>query len=205
MSKQTNKIKELEPFIQEFEQILSRDFNSMNLEQLKQAQGDFCKVAGMKDDRETISPTDEQMKARDLMWFRITEEEHKNEKVKVNDLFHSSWGYDQTNVEMFKIVKISPSGKTCEVVQIGMKSIEGSGGFMSDSVGPDPDIILHESDKYRVKIDRSHSWHPYKKEQLPIGEIHLRGSIPYASGDNTHLQNLYKIKENGTTGRSWYA
>lgn len=199
-----NKIKELEPFIQEFEQVLSRDFNKMNLEQLKQAQEDFCKVAGMKDDRETITPTDEQMKARDLMWFRITEEEHKNERVKIGDLFHSSWGYDQTNVEMFKIVKISPSGKTCQVVQIGMKSEEGSGGFMSDSVMPDPGNVLNDGKQYRVKIHRSSSWHPYKKEHIEIGEIHLRGSIPYAQ-DYTHLQNLYKIKKDQSTARSWYA
>ena len=200
-----NQPKELEPFIQEFEQVLSRDFNNMNLEQLKQAQEDFCKVAGMRDDRETICPTDEQTKARDLMWFRITEEEHKSERVKIGDLFHSSWGYDQTNVEMFKIIKLSPSGKTCQVVQIGMKTKEGSSGFMSDSVTPDPDTVLNEGKQYRVKITRSHSWHPYKKEHLPIGEIHLRGSIPFASGDNTHLQNIYKIKKDESTGRSWYA
>jgi len=218
--RQTNKIKELEPFIQEFEQILSRDFNNMNLEQLKQSQDDFCKVAGMKDDRETISPTDEQTKARDLMWFRITEEEHKNDKVKTGDLFHTSWGYDQTNTEMYKVVGFTKSGKSAIVREIGMKTKEGSEGFMSDQVMPDPNNelkrqIYDEKKHYnidtnenkpdlKVKISRSSSWHPYKQNHIEIGEIHLRGLVYYA-GESKHLQNLYRIKKDGSAYRSWYA
>ena len=105
----TNKIRELEPLINDFENILSNDFDKMTLDELNHIQKQFCKIAGMKDDRETISPTESQTKARDYMWYKITEEEHKNERVKIGDLYYSSWGYDQTNVEFFKVVKIYPS------------------------------------------------------------------------------------------------
>jgi hypothetical protein len=30
-------------------------------------------------------------------------------KPKVGDIFYTSWGYDQTNVEFFKVVRVSPS------------------------------------------------------------------------------------------------
>ncbi len=200
----TNKIKELEPLINDFESILSNDFDKMNLAELNHVQKEFCKIAGMHDGRETITPTESQTKARDYLWFRITEEEHKTERVKLGDLFKSSWGYDQTNVEFFKVVEISPSGKTCKVIEINMKSVKGSAGFMSDSVTPDTEAVKNNGKKYRVKITRSLSFHPYKNKHLEIGEIMLRGSIPYAQ-DYTHLQTLRKIEKNGSTYRSWYA
>jgi hypothetical protein len=59
---------------------------------------------------------------------------------KVGDLLYTSWGYDQTNVEFFKIVRVLE--KSVEVVAIGGKEVPGSAGFMSCSLVPDPDVIL---------------------------------------------------------------
>ncbi len=174
----------------------------------------------MHEGRETITPTDEQSNARDLMWFRITEEENKNDKVEIGDLFHTHWGYDQTNTEFYKVVGFTKSGKSAIVREIGLRVKEGSEGFMSDQVMPDPDHELkrtnYDEEKHmyidldenkpdlRVKITRSSSWHPYKKEHIEIGAILLRGSVYYA-GESKHLQNLYRIKKDDSTYRSWYA
>jgi hypothetical protein len=38
-------------------------------------------------------------------------------EVKVGDFFVSSWGYDQTNVDFYRVVGITPSGKSVKVQQ----------------------------------------------------------------------------------------
>jgi hypothetical protein len=54
------------------------------------------------------------------------------EPVKVGDIFYSSWGYDQTNVDFFEVISVSASGKTAEVVGLSKdREYRGSG---SDSV-----------------------------------------------------------------------
>ncbi len=137
----------------------------------------------------------------DSVRFYIKRIENQDDCIKVEDMFHSSWGYDQTNIEHYKVVELSPSGKTCKVVEIGSKTVEGSEGFMSDSVVPDPTFV-HDKPALRVKIERSRDWNPIQKEHQEIGEINLRGSIYYA-GEHKHLENLYRVK--GSVGRSWYA
>jgi len=43
---------------------------------------------------------------------RKAKEEEARKSIKVGDIFHNSWGYDQTNCDFYQLVKISPSGKT---------------------------------------------------------------------------------------------
>ena len=59
-------------------------------------------------------------------------------QIKIGSLFYSSWGYDQTNIDYYKIKSISPTGKTCKIVRIHSKILETT-GFMSERVTPDPD------------------------------------------------------------------
>ena len=69
-----------------------------------------------------------------------TERKEKNRKEKqefLNQLIpgtilYSSWGYDQTNVNFYQVIKINGQKITmCEICKI---SVEGSEGFMSDKV-----------------------------------------------------------------------
>lgn len=64
-------------------------------------------------------------------------------KILVGDVFYSSWGYDQTNIDYYKVTSISKTGKTCYVVRIASKTVKHT-GFMSEMVAPDPEIILKE-------------------------------------------------------------
>ncbi len=65
------------------------------------------------------------------------------EHYKVGDILSTSWGYDQTNVEFFKIVRVLD--KSVEVRAIGAKSVEGSEGFMSCRLLPDPSVELTDA------------------------------------------------------------
>jgi hypothetical protein len=59
-------------------------------------------------------------------------------KVKVGDIFVASWGWDQTNIDFYKVVRLI--GKTMALLQpIGYRPVPGSEGFMCDKVQPDPD------------------------------------------------------------------
>lgn len=53
--------------------------------------------------------------------------------VKVGDLFSSSWGYDQTNVSYWKVVGITPSGKSIRVQKCST-AIVSDGGPGGDRV-----------------------------------------------------------------------
>lgn len=61
--------------------------------------------------------------------------QRQNEQVaalKVGDIFYTSWGYDQTNTDFFKVVKIS--GKRITVRQLAANRIEQ--GFMAGECTP---------------------------------------------------------------------
>lgn len=53
---------------------------------------------------------------------------------KVGMILENSWGYDQTNVDYYEVVRVTPRG--VYVRRIGCKSVVGSGGFMCDRVVP---------------------------------------------------------------------
>lgn len=55
--------------------------------------------------------------------------EEKFKSVKVGDLFYTSWGYDQTNVDFYKLMKIK--GKTGTFQRINSEVVSGSEGYMS--------------------------------------------------------------------------
>lgn len=61
--------------------------------------------------------------------------------VKVGDIFKSSWGYDQTNVDYYQVVKLC--GKSmAEVMEIAQDREET--GFMSGRCVPKPGAFLHD-------------------------------------------------------------
>lgn len=198
---------EIEQEAQQMEILLSNDFEHMDLEQLKKINKRFSDLVMSVDieNRSDLYTHNGLGKARDYLWFRINQEENKNDSVKVGDIFHTSWGYDQTNTEYFKVVSISKTGKTCEVVQIASETVKGSEGFMCESITPLPEVILNDGETCKVKIERSTLWHPYKKEHQQIGKINLRGSVFYASGHAKHLENLYRVDPTKAEYRSWYA
>lgn len=47
--------------------------------------------------------------------------------MEVGTFFTCSWGYDQTNVDFYRVMEVSPSGKTIKVQRWQAKSVAGDG------------------------------------------------------------------------------
>lgn len=66
-------------------------------------------------------------------------------KISVNDVYSSSWGYDQTNIDFYKVLSISPTKKSCKIIRISSKTIEQINS-MVERVIPDPDNIILDTE-----------------------------------------------------------
>lgn len=67
--------------------------------------------------------------------LKITENPYK-----VGDIFHHSWGYDQTNCDFYQVVALTRA--TVSLHRIATETVSGSEGFMSDSRLPVKDAFL---------------------------------------------------------------
>jgi len=79
---------------------------------------------------------------------RAAERAAAKENVKEGDIFVSSWGWEQTNVDAYQVV--AKKGATVTLREIALCSIEGSEGFMSDRVKPVKDAFIGEEFKKRI-------------------------------------------------------
>jgi hypothetical protein len=67
-------------------------------------------------------------------------------KPKVGDILYSSWGYDQTNIEFFKVVKVSEF--SVWIQEIGKKVVEVTGWAHQN-------VVPVDSPEYQVHKDSS--------------------------------------------------
>ena len=93
--------------------------------------------------------------------------------LNVGDILYTSWGYDQTNVDFFKVIKVSPTGKTVDLAEIGKNYKET--GFMCGNSTPNPDKLYgivpnKRVGAYGVKIDSVATARKY--EGKPVYESH---------------------------------
>lgn len=71
----------------------------------------------------------------------------ENHGVKVGDIFKSSWGYDQTNIDFYQVIAVT--GKTATICAIGQLSEED--GFMSGKCVPAPGKFIGKPSKKRIQ------------------------------------------------------
>lgn len=113
-------------------------------------------------------------------------------KAKVGDVFYISWGYDQTNVDFYRIRKLR--GKTqavIEPVDLKIKKVDGR-GFMSQDSEYDPttatlkdrDVFINDSEKGKIV-----KFKDYYKD-MPTFDVGGHLAVPYTG------QKVYE---------SWYA
>jgi hypothetical protein len=50
-----------------------------------------------------------------------------NPEVQIGDLFHDSWGYDQTQVDFYEVVGFTASGKSIRVQPVAQEIVTGEG------------------------------------------------------------------------------
>lgn len=65
------------------------------------------------------------------------------DKIKEGDIFHESWGYDQTNNNYYQVV--SRKGRHVEIREISQIRIDGTEGHMSCNVKAAKDSFLEDS------------------------------------------------------------
>lgn len=104
--------------------------------------------------------------------------EAKEQAFKVGSILSTSWGYDQTNVDFFKVV--SRTKRTVDIIEIGANSVEGSGGFMSDKVVPNPDYTTGEVMRKRIYILDGEE-HSVKIYSFASATLFKEGSESYRS------------------------
>ena len=67
-----------------------------------------------------------------------TVERTKMDGPQVGDILVSTWGYDQTNVDFWRVVGLTPSGKSARIIPVAQRVVDYSQG--SEQVVPvDPD------------------------------------------------------------------
>ena len=88
---------------------------------------------------------EDRIKAKKLREERKIEEKLQSvqlsQAVKVGDLFVDSWGYEQTQVDLYQVVA-KPSAKTVVVRPIACETVEGSEGHMSREVRAVPNAFI---------------------------------------------------------------
>jgi len=122
-----------------------------------------------------------------LKRYRERAEQAEREKalanpLKVGDLLRCSWGYEQTNVDYFQVVKATKRSVTLR--EIAAKSV-GATGPMSDRCAPEKDNFVGEPMSKRVRV-------------------YLRNGEPQVSVKIYSHAYAYPCSENETSHRSWY-
>lgn len=107
-------------------------------------------------------------------------EDNANIIVKVGDIFCDSWGYDQTNIDFYQVVKVS--GKSAHIKRIKSKHVAGSEGFMSCRVVPDKNNFTND--------------------EVIVKRIQCYGSKAYFSSKYGSMQATTETNEHYC---SWYA
>lgn len=55
--------------------------------------------------------------------------ENDPSQAKVGDILYSSWGYSMTIVDFYKVIKVSPSGKSVTLQRMQSDTVEGDAGY----------------------------------------------------------------------------
>jgi len=115
--------------------------------------------------------------------------------VAVGDIFEMSWGYDQTNVDYFQVVRLTPKG--VYVREIGAEQVPGTQGFMCATVRPVKDKFL----------DRA-SWCRPKGSSDRVNVETFRKISFYRDTPGFNFEGRYfarRVSADSTTYNSWYA
>lgn len=100
------------------------------------------------------------------------------EPLKVGDILYSSWGYDQTNIDFYKVIEITKSGKSAKIQSIGQK-VTRNAGFMCEYVIANPAVV--SSGKILTKRIKEYNGKPYLNLTSYSGAFLWDGQEKYQS------------------------
>lgn len=116
----------------------------------------------------------------------------------VGDYFYTSWGYDQTQVEFYRVVALTPSGKSVRVQQVWAQDV---------STGDDPHRSLvpteHPAEQQVYDRDADNNITGTSTRPLPIAtHVLLKGGTTAIKVDGHHAW-LYDGKPKYATGHGY--
>ena len=98
-----------------------------------------------------------------------TVEQTRTTGPEVGDVLVSSWGYDQTNIDFWRVVSLTASGKSARIVPAGSRVVEQFTG--GERVVPDEGDVFREQDEVTTSRIR---WFKYGGGVLVDGESRRR-------------------------------
>lgn len=100
------------------------------------------------------------------------------DRVKVGDLFYTSWGYDQTNYDYLIVTQVSPTGKTVKARMTGYEPVGYSGQSYKQKPVPKP-----YGKEFQLKVD-------YYQ-----GKLYLKGQYYFGNPqDSKRMGSFTKVK-----------
>lgn len=119
---------------------------------------------------------------------------------KVGDIFHHSWGYEQTNCDYYQCVEVKPASVVLR--PIGTRTVKGSEGFMCESLMPVKDAFVFVRSHALCKDDK-----PVTPDNPTITKkvsflVRDNGKLDYYIPTPCGWCNLWDGKPNYS---SWYA
>jgi hypothetical protein len=98
--------------------------------------------------------------------------------ITVGTIFYASWGYDQTNVDFYKVVEVSKSGKSVKIMECAADLVEGRGLVAA----PDKPVRAHcQNCQQMVELDTRcspvqwrHTWSDYQAEPQVLRPVACR-------------------------------
>lgn len=97
----------------------------------------------------------------------------------VGQIFYDSWGYDQTNIDFFKIIEVKE--KSVVIQEIGAASVPGTGYHDSVNVKPDPESVCGKPMLKIIQVSIDNSGKPHYRFS---GKHSFSGSLmPYDRGN----------------------
>ena len=70
----------------------------------------------------------------------------------VGDVLVSSWGYDQTNIDFWRVVSLTASGKSARIMPVAQRVVDYSTG--SERVVPGTGDVFREQDEVTTSLIR---------------------------------------------------
>jgi hypothetical protein len=84
----------------------------------------------------------------------------------IGDTFYTSWGYDQTQVEFYRVVGLTPSGKSVRVVPCHVEDVATADNMHRSlvptksrvDIDPPTTHVLLKGGTTAIKVDGHHAW-----------------------------------------------
>ena len=116
------------------------------------SKGHYKRIEGFYFDNEAKREIWIKNKIKGLQEYQNRIHEAKNAKkearanmkhgFEVGQVLYNSWGYDQTNVDFYKIIEVNE--KSIKMIEIGGQNVPGSEGMMCCRVRPNPAVEIGE-------------------------------------------------------------